>query len=309
MSDRIPTGLQIDTITPFAPVVQESFDLFRQDVFVSGLGVDFVHFKAIPSPIGKADRGDYRRNDGVDTITSNGFIYKAAGVFTATITDNVSTHKRADSGISDNSTNRLVMPRFYNQNGLSDGNRIYLEIGDRLYIKDPDADVFVVTYHEMDYDPNSDNVAFFPIVKMDAPIIDSQNTEYTENLDFSITSDGNIRWIPGGKNPGIDPSTGKGRIYSVRYLYRAYFYVTRLLKEVRITNVTSGGVRSPQRMPMYAEITREFLFRNQNRSEQTNQLPSKASIKRADAAPVESIFPASPVIHVDMGNFESDDIS
>jgi hypothetical protein len=306
MSDRTPTGIQIDSIWRGIPFVQQSFDLLKQDQFVTGLGVDFLHYKAIPSPIGKKDRGDYRRQDGVDTITSNGFIYKCAGIFTATITDNTSNHERGDSGIVDDSTSRLVMPRFYNQNALADGNRIYLEIGDRLYIKDADADVKVVTYHEMDYQEGVDNITIFPICNMDGPIIDSKNIEYIENLDFIVTAEGNIRWLDGGKNPGIDPDTGKGRIYSIRYLYKAYWYVVSLTKEVRITNVTTGGVRSPERAAYYPVIMREYLFHNQNRGGELNQLKPKVS-PRTDAAVSESINPAKPIINVDMSSLTTEE--
>jgi hypothetical protein len=42
MSDRPPIGLQIPTISPFAPVIQESFDLTRLEIGLStGLGQDF----------------------------------------------------------------------------------------------------------------------------------------------------------------------------------------------------------------------------------------------------------------------------
>ena len=83
--------------------------------------------------------------------------------FTATITDNSSEHKRADSKILDDSTSRLVMPRFYNLNALADGPRIYLEIGD-IYIKDANAHVNVVTYHEVDYLEGIDNLLYFLFV-------------------------------------------------------------------------------------------------------------------------------------------------
>src|SRR5271165_401229 len=127
MSNRPPNGLQIDAITRFAPQIQESFDLRRLEIGLStGLGADFKHYKAMPSPIGKNDRGDYRRSDGVDTITSNGMLYTCAGIFTATMTDNTREQKRSTGGVVDPSESKLVLPRFYNNIGVSDGNRIYL---------------------------------------------------------------------------------------------------------------------------------------------------------------------------------------
>lgn len=301
MSNRIPSGEQIDTIDRFDVFEQQTFDLNRLDFFVNSLGVDFTHYRAMPSPIGQKDRGDYRRNDGVDTITSNGMLYKCAGTFTATITDNSRDQKNSDGGLLDPSTSRLVMPRFYNKVGQDDGKRIYLMPEDRVYISDPNADVKVANYHKMDYQPNIDNVAMFPIICMEQNIVDSRNVEFVENIDFIITTDGNIRWLPTGNNPGIDPDTGKGRIYSVRYLYNAFWYIISTPKELRITNVTTNGVRSPQRMPYYAVIMREYMFHNQNKGDKLNQLVPKDP-KRTESGVIDSITPDRYSIPVDMAN-------
>lgn len=306
MSNRKPFGNQVDTIDRNSPFVQESFDLARLDNFVAGLGVEFFHYKGMPSPIGQNDRGDYRRNDGVDTITSNGMIYKCAGKFTATMTDNSRDRKQGAAGILDPSESKLVLPRFYNKVDLADGDRIYLSPGDRIYVADPEADVFVSNPQKMDYESGIDNVPMFPIVKLEMPITDSRNIEYIEGVDYSITQDGNIRWLAGGKNPGIDPNTGKGRIYSVRYLYRAYWYITILLKEVRVTNVTTDGVRAPERMAYHCIAQREYMYHNQNKGDKTNQLKSKTP-KRVAKEPVQSINPAKPVISVDMSAIEDDE--
>lgn len=307
MSDRKPIGVQLPVITPYAPQVQESFDLRRLEIGLStGLGSDFTHYRAMPSPIGKNDRGDLRRSDGVDTITSNGMIYRCAGKFTATMTDNERQQKSGESGLLDPSEARLVMPRFYNKQAVADGDRIYLAPGDRLYFSDPQADTKVANYQFMSYEPDIDNEPMFPIVALQEKIIDNRNIEYTENADFTVTAAGNIKWLAAGKNPGIDPDTGKGRIYSIRYLYKAYYYVVALPKEVRITNVTEGGVRHPERMPMHAIVVREYIFHNQNRGSKTNQNVTK-SPERVVQAPVEPINPNSPFIPVDMSNFKDDD--
>jgi hypothetical protein len=306
--NRKPKGNQVDAISRISPFVQTSFDLSRQDAFVTGLGVDFIHYKAIPSPIGQKDRGDYRRSDGVDTITSNGYIYRCAGVFTAAPTDNARSQKTGEIGTLDPSESMLVLPRFYNKQGsadTADGKRIYLAPGDRIYLADPNADTKVPNHEKLDYEPSGVQIPMFPIVCLEEPIIDSLNQEYTENVDFVITKEGNVKWLPGGKNPGIDPDTGKGRIYSIRYLYKAYWYVTRLPKEIRMTNVTTGGVRKPERMPSYAVITREYIYHNQNKGDQTNQLKPKEP-KREQKAPIQSIDPNKFVIPVDMATIQED---
>jgi hypothetical protein len=305
MSDKIPpVGTQTDTIARQSPMVQESFDLNRLDAFSTSLGLEFIHYKAMPSPIGKKDRGDYRRSDGVDTITSNGLIYKCVGRFTATMTDNSHNDKRGDSGVLDSSEGHLVLPRFYNVPGTNvtaTGGRIYLLPGDRIYVADPTTDVKVSNAQQMDYEPGVDNVPMFPIVSLELPIIDSRNFEYKEGVDYQITQGGNICWLSTGQNPGIDPDTGKGRVYSIRYLYHAYWYIFSLPKEVRVTKVTTNGVRSPERMPYLATVVREYIFHNQNRGELNNQLKSKDP-ERKNQSPTETITPNRPYIPVDMSD-------
>jgi hypothetical protein len=302
MPKRNPFGYQADTIKRPSPFTQLTLDLNKQDHFVKSFAVDFTHFKTMPSPIGKKDKGDYRRSDGVDTITSNGMLYRLGGVFRATMTDDSREKKRTGGGFLDFAEARLVLPRFYNKPGDPEdspkGDRIYLAPGDRLYISDPDADVLVANYQEINYEEGVDNQALYPIVKIEF-ITDSRNIDYKEGFDFCITKEGNIRWHEGKGNPGIDPDTGRGRPYAVRYLYKAFWYVVSLPKEIRVTNITVDGVRKPERMPYYATIVREFVYHNQNRGDQKNQNQTKTP-GRAQPAPTEPINPAKPVIPVDM---------
>jgi len=297
-----------------SPYVQESFDLDRLDNFVKGLGVQYLHYKSMPSPIGKNDRGDYRRSDGVDTITSNGMIYIFGGKFTATMTDNSRERMRGAAGTLDPSESKLVMPRFYDTPEGGDpcktGDRIYLLPGDRIYVANPKVDDHVVNAHEIDYVPDVPNEAMFPIVTMEY-ILDSQNIPYVAGVDFSITTDGKIQWIDGGKNPGIDPATGKGRIYSVRYRYRAYWYITQLPKEVRITGSTDEcGDSAPTRAAYHAIAQREYIYHNQNKGANTNQL-KPTDPKRTVQKPVVPQNPSKYSVPVDISaigdNFDPDE--
>jgi hypothetical protein len=313
MSDRIPQGEQIQTINAWCPLTQQSFNLIFDDAFVTGQGIDYSHWKAMPSPIGLKDRGDYRR-DGLDTITSNGMIYVCAGVFTGCETDNTTDKHRTDGGIIDPSVSRLILPRFYNTTKsvagtvntapVDTGNRIYLAPGDRLYVSDPDANVNVSNYQKMTYEVGP-NVPMFPIVQLEVPIVDSRNISYVQGLDYCIDSSGNINWMAGGSNPGIDPETGKGRVYSVRYLYKAFHYVVSLPKEVRMTNITEGGVRIPERLAYYAVIQREYIWHSQNRGDPKNQSQSPTP-KRAVQEPLDTIKPQPGTISVDMISFRED---
>lgn len=305
MPKRKPKGQQLDTISRDGDLFQGSFDLRKQDQFVTSLGVQFVHYKAVPSPMGLKDKGDYRRPDGVDTISSNGFIYLKAGCFTATLIGNSSRKKYGDSGFMDDSMARLVMPRFYDKDDLvAEGTRIYLSPGDRVYIADPNADVLVPNFQRMDFEDDQDNRPMFPICRMEY-IQDSQGRMFQEGVDFTITTNGDIKWLSGGSNPGIDPDTKKGRIYSVRYLYKAFWYVLQIPNEVRITNVTTGDVRSPERMASHVVVQREYVYQNQNNSKQSNLKPDEP--RRTREEPVQSIDPNNQGIKIDMGNIEDGD--
>jgi hypothetical protein len=302
---------KVDVIDRQGPYIQESFDLKRMDDFVTGLGVEYLHYTAMPSPIGKNDRGDYRRNDGVDTITSNGMLYECSGKFTATMTDNSRERERGAAGTLDPSESKLVMPRFYNsEKGIAAGERIYLMPGDRIYVADHKVDDLVVNAQWMDYEDGVPNVPMFPVAKMLRKIKDSRNIEYLEDVDYHISKDGNICWISGGQNPGIDPNTSKGRVYSVRYLYRAYWYITQLPKEVRITNVTDeSGNRVPTRAAYHAIAQREYIYHNQNSGAKTNQNKPKDP-RRKVQAPTEPRNPAKYSVPVDIsavGDNGSDD--
>lgn len=346
VADKKPEGLQIPAIAPYIPYVQQSFDLSRMDSFVKSLGSTFYHWKATPSPIGLNDRGDYRRNNNVDVMTSNGYIYSFGGKFTATMTGNQKDQQRpSQGGLIDSSTAYLVLPRFYdnasdvpvngsnglNSSGSDDCNsnggcvtdetstamiqgcatdtsnsaanqvkdRIRLTPGDRLY-SDPTIDDLVVNKELMNYSYNKKNVPMFPIVKMDAPIVDSRGVFYRQGIEFTIDCEGNIEWTEGAANPGIDPDTGEGRTYSVRYLYRAFYYVTSILREVRITEVTEGDVRRPERMPMYVAVQREYLYHNINRGNELNPAPQKGAAQRQVPLPASKIEIDQGVVLVEM---------
>lgn len=309
MAKRKPKGTQLDAVSRSSLPFQVSFDLAKQDQFVTSLGVDFSHYKAIPSPSGLKDRGDYRRSDGLDTISSNGMIYFKAGCFSATMVDNSKSQRASEGGTLDYSTSLLIMPRFYNKQGeQSNGDRIYLAPGDRVYIADPNADVLVPNYQRMDFDPDNDNKPMFPICKLEF-LEDSRGIVYQEGRDFEITSDGNIRWSPSGSSPGLDPDTKKGRVYSVRYLYKAFWYIVAIPKEVRVTNVTTGDIRAPERMSYHAVIQREYIYENTNRGKNsdgsTGAGEQKAQEqKRIVKKPSQSPLGGTPPIKVNMDDIE-----
>lgn len=249
---------------PF-PITELGFNLESQDQFIKSRGVVFQHWAAIPSPIGLKDRGDYRRSDQYDTITSNGMIYKKVGCFTASIVSNSKNKSPIEGGVFDYSTARLLVPRFYDKENDGEEKEIHLAPGDRVFVRD--LELLVPNYQRMEFNPGGLDRAQFPI-KCVNYLIDSRNVEYKQGYHFKLV-DGHIKWIDGRDNPGIDPDTGKGRVYSIRYEYNAHWYITQIPNEVRVVQGTSSdGERFPQRMSYSAIIQREYVYYNQNNDTQ-----------------------------------------
>ncbi|HLD91702.1 MAG TPA: hypothetical protein VI911_11945 [Patescibacteria group bacterium] len=275
------------------------FTFEAQEQFATDKGILLEHWVAIPSPIGLKDRGDYRRSGELDVVSENGFIYKKVGEFKGTIVSNSKHNTNTDGGIYDNSTARLVLPKYYqcHING-PDKKEISLLPGDRIYAKN--IELKVDNYQRAEYGVKHNDYLQFP-AKCVSYLIDSQNIEYIYNVDFTTDQYGNIQWISGNRNPGIDISTGKGRVYSIRYTYLAYWYVSQLINEIRVTN---DGV-NPVRLPYQCMIQREYVYHNAIRKATENINSTKEQPKsRTQVKPDDSLDPNKYDVKVDMGQFE-----
>lgn len=261
--------LQLDAL-PKAPMELEqiSFNMDKQDQFIQSHGISFIHYRAMPSPIGMKDRGEYRRSDSLDTISENGFVYKKCGEFRGVVLGNSKQKKPVEGGLYDFSEARLTLPRFYNEDSEEvPGERIHLVQGDRLYLKNVSVEEKnVVNYQRVQYNPNGSDYLQFPATYVEF-LMDSLGNEYKNGVHFKIDKNGNIAWIKSKKNPGIDPDTGKGRVYSIRYRYEAHWYVSAVINELRIGNVTTDGERKESRMGYQVMIQREYVYHNRNRGD------------------------------------------
>lgn len=269
------------------------FTLSAQEQFAKDKGIVFEHFAAIPSTIGQKDRGDLRRPDTLDTLSENGFIYKKVGEFVGTILGNSKNHNHVEGGILDTSTARLVLPKFYNED-CGDGKEIALLPGDRIYAKG--IELKVPNYQKVEYHPKYVDFLQFPAVSVQM-LQDSRGIDYVEGRHFKICN-GNVEWIDGQKSPGVDPDTGRGRLYGIRYFYLAFWYVSQLINEIRITNTSDAN--SPTRLPYHVMIQREYVYHQKNRS----SAESGAKVTpRTQEPPVENIDPNQYEVKVDMRDF------
>lgn len=247
---------------------------YDQDAFdnlVRRVGVPLVHYKAIRSPVGMVDRSDLRKPnpDGTNT-NSNGFIYKKSGTVTCMFTNVNNQNRIVDMGEMDGSTVQVTLPRFYDDN-VNDPVRVVQY--DRLYLTDDKITVTdwqLFTTHETGYDRLT-----YPVESVEY-LIDGYGQEYYQDSDFVIYN-GQLKW--GATRP--PPAT----VCSVRYQYRPYWYVSRLVHEVRVTNREDlMGNRETVRMPIMVMLQREFVFESDSNN------PPNPENSRLTKAPADGSF-------------------
>ena len=301
MSKRPDSEYQIDGLGLW-PIPKVYIDPVQLDVFVNSHGTDWCLWTAMPSVIGKIDKGYYRRPNQIDTISSNGFIYSIAGVFTAVLTSNTKAQSFGDmGGLMSQASARLIMPRFFNSTdnqNLDAGGRIYPCIGDRIYKNgaEKDCSMWVVNYQQVDYNFGQDSKTAYP-VKQVIGLTDATGQNLIEGTDFEISPVGDIHWIPGGRNPGINPTTQTGLPFAIRYLYVPYYYVSALPHELRVTNVGNfiDNTNTTARLPYFVEVQREYLYVNQNNNEPRVNNPPSPTPTRDPVRPSEPISGHAPV--------------
>lgn len=265
--------------------------------FTNDKGIVFEHWCALPSPIGKKNRGEYRRSDSLDTVAEGGFIYQKVGEFNCVLVGDQHANQHIDGGIYDNNTARIILPKYYKKHCSKKQSEIALLPGDRIYPKN--IELKVPNYQESQYNPDGVDVLQFPISCVEI-LIDSNNIAYQQGKDFSINKYGNIKWLAGGKNPGIDPDTKKGRVYSIRYKYLAFWYIKELINEIRVTNDNDGNA---VRLPYHATILREYIYHNKNNSNDPENATEKTS--RTIPEPKEKVINADTYqVKVDVKDFE-----
>jgi hypothetical protein len=239
-----------DIKIPFQAV---NMDLDAQDAFIKSVGIQMEHFKAIVCPIGAVDLMDGRAPHHEHHGCSNGYIYRFAGTVYVQFTSNTATSSLTDIGLIDGSVVNVTFKRFYEDNP---NKQVYVQIYDRFYVK-----------NKVVLAPNSQKVEAhitgidkftYKVEEVEDPIIDANNVQYFSG-DYTIR-DGVLYW--GDKRPVFNPATNKGTIYSIRYLYTPFFYVSRLIHEVRVQNKTdfiSGEIKQ-QRAPYSAFLSREYYL-------------------------------------------------
>lgn len=277
----------VDHYVTDLPAVAISFDVEAFDSAIRSQGVRLIHYKALRCPVGMTDIDDNRRPHEDHSGCSNGFLYRKAGTITGLLIGNGNDPQLRDIGFVDGASFTSTFPRAYDE-ACTPEKPFYLAPFDRFYL-DEEA-ILVPTWQLVRANEAGIDRTNFPVVEVEE-LVDNRGDSYEEYVDFKVV-DGSIQWIPGGRRPMPDLETGRGAVFSVRYRYRPFWYVGRLLHEIRISQVDNPmtNERKLVRMQQQALLNREFLFLNESNDDMAKDPRNTQGPSRQQQAPEDGGF-------------------
>jgi hypothetical protein len=244
----------IEQIRINAPTVAFDLDAFEDNI--KAHGARFVHYRAMRDPVGMISKYDARRPNPNSPLSVNGMIYTKAGIVTALLIGNTKETKASDGGIVDASTAQFTPLITYEDTQ----EQVFLAPYDRLFLEE---EAVLVSRHELlEHSLTGSDKPKFPAIKI-LDCIDANGKRYHQNSDFSISNNGLIIW--GDRLPGQNVEDGSGVVFSIRYVYRPHWYVSRLIHEIRIVQQENHitGEKIMRQAPQSALIQREFVFESE----------------------------------------------
>src|SRR6185312_1492987 len=253
------------------PSQSTSFDPDAFDELIRTQGVDMIHMRALPCPVGLIDPDDQRHPRDHHEGCSNGYIYRPGGHVICSFLSNSKEARKVDLGVMDGSSVTVTFPRFYeSENPNAPQKAVRPAPFDRVYLKD--ESITVETWEKFSCSITNVDKLRFPAVHVEE-LIDAKGVQYACGIDFSVVA-GKIQWMP-GRSPGQDPASKRGVVCSVRYEYRPFWYVQRMIHEVRVAQVQDefSGDRVTMRFPQQMLLQREAVFENEQRDLEAKKSP------------------------------------
>ena len=237
-----------------------AFDVDAYDDNIRAHGPTFIHYRAMPNPIGLVSKDSARRPDATpNENVSNGYYYIKAGTFHALISGNTKEVKATTGGVIDPSIAQITPCRFYESDFNCKPKRVYLAPIDRLYLTN--SSILVTHSYLQEASISGVDSLKFPVVEV-LDLVDSNGQDYTE-ADYDVKN-GQIVWKDGRPRPGWNMEAGKGQVYSIRYLYQPYWYIHRIIHEIRVVQtINDEGESDMIQAPQSAIVAREFVHQDQ----------------------------------------------
>lgn len=232
-----------------------AFDAEAFNEAIASHGAVFVHWQAIPDPLGLQGKFDARRPDGVNnTKAFNGHYYIKRGCLQAIITGANKEVKSHLGGQVDAGVASITVHTNY----LNSDKKVYLTPYDRFYLED--EGILVPRGELVEASMDGLDRLQWPACEVIA-IVDADGIEYTPD-DYQIVG-GYIQWV--GNRPTFNVEANKGKVYSIKYLYKPFYYVERLLHELRLVQGEDAyGTRKLIRANQSAIVYREYVYQNKS---------------------------------------------
>jgi hypothetical protein len=242
------------------PQVRDDINAYSQ--LTANMGIVFQHWMCIPYVIGSSDDGGIRDYDEQKVELDNGlvydnnFVYKYVGDVYGIFSSNSKDFKQLPAGYYTDSTAYVTFNKFYKESDK----KVSLAEFDKL-IPCVSADEFwTVNFQKMHHNPTGIDRLQFKATEIEI-IMDSTGRIFNQGTDYCLEN-GYVKWLSSGNQPGIDNSTGKGRVIAVRYKYKPAYYVKNMIHDIRAhatIDPESGDVKV-QRGPIMASIQLDWVF-------------------------------------------------
>ncbi len=247
------------------PNTSIQLDMVAVDGFLSSHGVKLTHFRALRCPVGLTDRHDQNQSHEDHAECSNGYLYTQAGDMSCFFLGNSQQPEWKDVGKLTVGMVQTSFPRFYDAapagggGDSGDGDPVDICVFDRFFLNES---ITVSYWQTVQYNPAGIDRLHFLATKV-IDLVDNLGIKYKQDVDFKLQN-GRILWF--GRAPGVDPENQRGRVYSIRYRYRPYFYLQRFVHEVRVSRqVDADGNVTVVPLPQSGVLTREYMFENHKR--------------------------------------------
>jgi hypothetical protein len=221
------------------------------DQLVQQRGIRFLHRRGIACPNITSTEANNHAPE-CKFCDSNGIVYYTEQEIYGTFSGNSIQKQFEAHGVWEIGTASITFPTVY-----ADGTEADFSEYDKLMI--PDFEVRLYELKDYEKRPNGQQLRY-PVKKVDTAfsIVDGVQTFYTVDVDFKITPEGNIYWIP-GRQPPIDPNNNKGAVIAWSYYANPVYVVLQSLRELRITQEVVNGQKQARRLPQQVLVRRDFM--------------------------------------------------
>lgn len=263
------------------PPDQVKFSPNGSETFVDGNALSFKHWVALPDPLYNKNIGGIRNTLGevqnsqflvgeTRFVRENGFLYICMGTVRGVYTSNNKKLQHAPGGEMVHDTAMLTINRCY----VDSNQKVAISEYDKLIPLHFPQDFYSVNWEKIQHNHKGGvDTLQFP-AKAIQWIMDSTGKIFNHGVDFTINDNGNLKWI--GKTPGIDPDTQEGRIFSIRYMYSPYYYVSSIPHNIRIEpRIGPTGQATYKISPLTISVQAEYLF-VKKRGANFNEVPTQS---------------------------------